>query len=80
MTMNLAPSNPEKTEYRATGETRAGPGGFGEHIFPGARLLKSAEAAFESARAADPKFGPLYIWLGNYYMVQKDAKHAEDAL
>ncbi len=39
----------------------------------------AAEAAFERARADDPKYGPLYGALGNMYWAQKDIKKADEA-
>ena len=40
---------------------------------------KSAQAAFERAKALDPKYAPLYGSLGNFYWSQKDLAQAEAA-
>lgn len=41
--------------------------------------LKSAGAAFEQARANNPRFPQLYSSLGAYYLARKDIQHAEEA-
>ncbi len=43
------------------------------------RDLTAALAAFERAKAADPKYGALYTAMANYYWAQKDLKRADEA-
>lgn len=40
--------------------------------------LKAAAVAYQNARSANPKFGPLHSSLAIYYWFQKDLPHAEE--
>lgn len=42
------------------------------------RDMKTAAAAYESARATDPKFGPLHSSLALFYWAQQDTKRADE--